>query len=275
MTAPQTPWTSTSADNTTLPSGAYAQAGPGSPLQARPPESPQRWPMVLLALSLVLGVAGGATIIVLLTGDDQKETATSERESRSADRSATSTAADDNDPSSAEESDEGPNESSEPEVTLADRVSSTTRPASAQTTGLAPASTPPVNTPTTAATAPPTASDSLLPPKNVLEGRYVAIVWSELRSSPSDAEIIAKVNEYRAQFGDVVIGLRGSMFTSLTDGAIAVAVDNEFSSARQGAEWCRNQGLDSGSSCFGVILSDTTGPDTERGDYTRLYPGNL
>ena len=278
MTSPPPSWGYGTGDNATVPSVGYPPTDPTSSQPAPTPRPRQRWPFVLLELSLILGVAGGATIIVLLTGDDADEVATSERRTDKSTRGSNSTepSRSDDDASSSNDSDDsdGGFDDSEPEVTLGDR--------NPVTTDVSPSPAPPGDgaVPTTTGSAPTSSSvsptsDSVFPPRTALEGKYVAMVWSELRSGPADAEIQAKVSELQARYGDGIFGVRDGTFASLKDGSIGVALDNNFTSARQAAEWCRNEGLVGHFTCFGVVLNDVPFVKDERGDYRRMYPEKL
>lgn len=223
----------------------------------------------MLIVSLILGLVGGATIIVLLTGDDPEELATrsdssTDERSRSSSSTAPAPAEADAD-SSSSSGDEGT------QVTLGDRTASTA------ISGSLPGVSAPVATtvPSPGITSPSTSLNSGFPAGSGMEGKYVAVVWSEKRSAASDPQISAKVAEYRARYGDGVFGLHDGAFPSLKEGTVAVALDNDFTSARQAAQWCLNEGLSGRFTCFGVVLNDSPYVKDESGDYRRMYPERL
>lgn len=125
--------------------------------------------------------------------------------------------------------------------------------------------TPPVSDP----------ADSAFAPHDSMDGKYVAVLWSGLEDNPrSDAAtqlLKTQLAEFRAQFGDAVVGLDGNEFRSLRDGSIAVAFPGSFNSAREAADWCISAGLNTNLDCFGVVLSDDHDFE-ERGDDIRVYP---
>lgn len=134
------------------------------------------------------------------------------------------------------------------------------------------------STPTTAVT---TTTEETTPPstgpiatKEELDGRYVAILWSQVGDPPAslggNTEMERQIAAYTSRFGDDVRGVDSDLFGSLRDGTIAVVYDGGFASALEAKQWCRDNNFFGTADCFGVVLSDEHTPD-EQGEFIRVY----
>lgn len=124
-------------------------------------------------------------------------------------------------------------------------------------------------------TSTPTSTSALFASRDVVYGRYVAIMWSGLVAdsesrAASDEVVEAQLGLLQARFGSNVIAIDSNQFGSLRNGTVAVAYDGGFSSARDAKRWCRDNGFPGTQDCFGVVLSDDFTPD-QRGDLIRTY----
>ena len=110
--------------------------------------------------------------------------------------------------------------------------------------------------------------------KDVVYGRYVAVLWSgfvsNTQSASADPVLPSELAGYQARFGPRVIAVDSNQFRSLRDGTVAVVYDGGFTSARDGKRWCRDSGFPGTQDCFGVVLSDDFTPD-QRGEFIRSY----
>lgn len=259
MSGPQPPPGQWINDQPTYPPGGHRSSGGGP--DGGLPTGRQRWTTALLAVGLVL-LGAGAVMIVVLVSSRTGEVATSPTRSsdvRTSD-SAPAPARDDSPTSSGAKDSDG----STGDVTLPDRDGTTAGPDSDTGTGRAPVTTP--------ATAP---TNPAIPSPAELADRHVAVVWSEDRPSGDESDLEERVAEFRSRFGEQVFGIRIGGFASLKPGTVAVAVDNDFTSARQAAEWCRTEGLSGDYGCVGVLLDNAPYSQDERSDSRRRYPEEL
>lgn len=151
----------------------------------------------------------------------------------------------------------------------------------------------PSTAPTDSATVPPTVGDQLptlptAPPPTpsidpsplgeveALRDHIVAVLWSDFGSLPSNVAS-SQAARWTTRYGTLVRVVEGNWYRSIRDGTVAVVYDGSFSSVRDAAQWCVNQGIagTNGTSCFGVILNDNFS-EQDRGDGRgRFYPANL
>lgn len=260
MSGPQPPPGQWINDQPTYQPGGERNSG-GGPNGGLPTER-QRWTTALLAVGLVL-LGAGAVMIVVLVSSRTGEVATSPTRSSDVRTSDSAPAPERDDPPTSSGS--GDSDAPAGEVTLPDRQDKT---------AAGPGSD--AGTRTTSATTPTTAPTNPAIPSTVeLSNRHVAVVWSENRPSGDESDLEARVADYRLRFGERVFGLRIGSFASLKPGTVAVAVDNDFTSARQAAEWCSAEGLSGDYECVGVLLDNVPYSQNERSDSRRRYPEEL
>jgi len=198
--------------------------------------SGSRGPAIALVVAGVIGllVAVGALVLVLTSGgDDHVETATG----------STTTA---------------PPSTTPATVTAPQTV--VTPPPTAPTTSVATGSGPgPVN-----------AASGLRGRSEVPYGSYVAMLWSEKVAGDSDAHAANAKAAKGGYYGVPTAVVYGDDFRSLKDGTIAVVYAGSFSSPRDAAQWCVDQGVTDPDSCIGVGLNDDFTPEDRNGT-GRMY----
>ena len=143
-------------------------------------------------------------------------------------------------------------------------------------TGDEPTTTASTTTPsTTSSTTTAPLADIYLDP-DLIEGRYVAVVWSGLEpadTAATQAIVAEQIRIREANLGVSLEAIDSNDFTSLRDGTVAVAYlgPTPFFSAQDAANWCAARGLNNSFECFGVVL-DQIHHHSERGEFIRVYP---
>ena len=163
--------------------------------------------------------------------------------------------------------------------------SSTPQPPSTTLVAPTTARTPPVPTPTPAPTpSPPNTPAATSPPlptpyaeRDELYEETVAVVWSEKGTAGDvslDDLVRSRLEAFRSDYDGAFVAFNGNDFASIRDNTVGVAFRGSFSSAADGAQWCRDIGLETEDhACFGLRLSDSFGPEnSDRGVNTRWYP---
>ena len=139
--------------------------------------------------------------------------------------------------------------------------------------GVTTADSVPTSVPTTVGSSIPTTT-ALFASRDVVYGRFVAVLWSDFVAPSSSASIDplleAELRSYQDRFGPSVIAVDSNQSRSLRDGTAAVVYDGGFTSARDAKRWCRDSGFPGIQDCFGVVLSDDFTPD-QRGEFIRAY----
>ncbi len=151
-----------------------------------------------------------------------------------------------------------------------------------ETTVAPPVTDPPTTDTPTDPPTPFTPIEPTLPPTTILpspadayRGHVVAVLWSSLNATGS--EIDQQRESWTQRTGSPVVVLDGNWYRSLRDDTVAVAYDGGFSTVRSAAQWCADNGLAgaSGTSCFGVILSDEFSENDKGDGQGRFYPAGL
>lgn len=108
----------------------------------------------------------------------------------------------------------------------------------------------------------------------VAYGSYVAVLWSEVIDSGSEARASDARSTKGGSFRVPTAVVYGDDFRTLRDGTIAVVYDGGFASLADAAQWCWDRGVRDADSCFGVGLNDDYGVE-DRDGTGRMYVSEL